>query len=79
MRRTGRSPRNGDGARMECSEQELLGLLPRVLGVAEVAVRRGLAVDRLLEVELLDCKEKAGRRQIRRVRTKMKIQEQTYR
>ena len=52
--RTARSPRNGDGARIGCSEQELLGLLPRVLGVAEVAVRCSLAVLGLLEVELLD-------------------------
>ena len=54
--RTARSPRNGDGAKMECSEQELLGLLPGVLGVAEVAVRRRLEVRRLLEVQGLDCR-----------------------
>ena len=40
-------------------ERELLGLLPSVLGVAEVTVRRGAEVLRLLEVEGLDCK---GRR-----------------
>lgn len=37
-------------------KHELLGLLPRVLGVAEVAVRSSLKVLGLLEAERLDCK-----------------------
>ena len=40
----------------QSSELQLLGLLPRVLGVAEVAVGRGLQVLGLLEAERLDCK-----------------------
>ena len=39
------------GAR--ASQNQLLGLLPCVVGVAEVAVRCGATVDRLLQVELL--------------------------
>ena len=40
----------GDGGSLE---DELLGLLPGVLWVAEVTVCRSLAVNRLLQVELL--------------------------
>ena len=39
---------------MRCASQnQLLGLLPCVVGVAEVAVRCRATVDRLLQVELL--------------------------
>ena len=39
------------GAR--ASQSQLLGLLPCVVGVAEMSVRCGATVDRLLQVELL--------------------------
>ena len=34
-------------------QNQFLRLLPRVIGIPEVTVRRSLAVDRLLQVELL--------------------------
>jgi len=37
---------------LELLEHELLGLLPRVFGVSEVAVRSSLTVDRLLQIKL---------------------------
>ncbi len=39
------------------SEPELLGFLPGVVGVAEVAVGSGLEVLRLLEVKFTDYRE----------------------
>ena len=43
----------------QSSELELLGLLPRVLRVTEVTVRRSLKVLRLLETERLDNETRA--------------------
>ena len=37
----------------KASQNQLLGLLPCVIRVAEVTILRGLAVDRLSQVELL--------------------------
>ena len=50
-------------------EGQSLGLLPAVLGVAEVTVRGGLEVLGLLEVKLLNCKEDQPRSRQHHART----------
>jgi hypothetical protein len=53
-RREGRCGGRGAGVKaVEASQDELLGLFPRVRWVAEMTIGSGLAVNRLLQVELL--------------------------